>query len=421
MRILFVVLGYMALALGLVGIAVPLLPTTPLLLLSSCLFLKGSPRLHARLLAMPRVGAYIRQFEATRAIPLRAKVLAVVMMSASFVFLIVCVAESWWLRLVLALAAVAVGWHILSYKTALYNDYSSYMRRVFGCKVQKVSVDASFTCPNRDGTVGWGGCTYCNNASFSPSYCRRERSVACQVRDGVAFFARKYPQMKYLAYFQSYTSTYGRLDDLMRKYEEALSVDGVVGIVIGTRPDCMPDVLLSYLSRLSRQTYVMVEYGIESTDDAMLRHINRGHDFAVVRDAVARTAGAGVAVGGHIILGLPGDTAESIMRQPAILSGLPLTTLKLHQLQIIRGTRMAAEYAAAPGRFALFDVDDYVDVVVAYIERLRPSMVLDRFVSQSPRELLVAPDWGLKNYEFVEKVKKRLEAQQTYQGRLYRD
>ena len=208
---------------------------------------------------------------------------------------------------------------------ALYNDYSSYMRRVFGCKVQKVSVDASFTCPNRDGTVGWGGCTYCNNASFSPSYCRRERSVACQVRDGVAFFARKYPQMKYLAYFQSYTSTYGRLDDLMRKYEEALSVDGVVGIVIGTRPDCMPDVLLSYLSRLSRQTYVMVEYGIESTDDAMLRHINRGHDFAVVRDAVARTAGAGVAVGGHIILGLPGDTAESIMRQPAILSGLPLT------------------------------------------------------------------------------------------------
>lgn len=304
---------------------------------------------------------------------------------------------------------------------ALYNDYSSYMRRVFGCKVQKVSVDASFTCPNRDGTVGWGGCTYCNNASFSPSYCRRERSVACQVRDGVAFFARKYPQMKYLAYFQSYTSTYGRLDDLMRKYEEALSVDGVVGIVIGTRPDCMPDVLLSYLSRLSRQTYVMVEYGIESTDDAMLRHINRGHDFAVVRDAVARTAGAGVAVGGHIILGLPGDTAESIMRQPAILSGLPLTTLKLHQLQIIRGTRMAAEYAAAPGRFALFDVDDYVDVVVAYIERLRPSMVLDRFVSQSPRELLVAPDWGLKNYEFVEKVKKRLEAQQTYQGRLYRD
>ncbi len=301
----------------------------------------------------------------------------------------------------------------------LYNDYSTYLRRTFGCKVQKIAVNAAFSCPNRDGTVGWGGCAYCNNASFNPSYCKPGDPVSRQLEEGVRFFARKYPEMKYLAYFQAYTNTYGTLDGLRRKYEEALSVDGVVGLVIGTRPDCMGDEVLDYLSRLARQTYVMVEYGIESTDDEMLRHINRGHTFSVAADAVRRTAAAGVNVGGHIILGLPGDSKDKMLAQPAVISRLPLTTLKLHQLQIIKGTRMAEEYAAAPERFALFDVDDYVDVVVRYIERLRPTLLLERFVSQSPDELLVAPRWGLKNYEFVEKVRKRLAATESYQGRLY--
>lgn len=301
----------------------------------------------------------------------------------------------------------------------LYNDYSSYLRGVFGCKVQKISVNAGFTCPNRDGTKGWGGCTYCNNQTFNPEYCDGGKSVLQQVEEGKAFFSRKYPSMKYLAYFQAYTNTYGETASLIRKYEDALSVDGVVGLVIGTRPDCMPDELLSYLSSLARQTYVMVEYGIESTDDAMLARINRGHDFATAADAVCRTADAGVNVGAHIILGLPGDTRETILGQPARLSALPLVTLKLHQLQIIRGTRMAREYAECPQHFRLFDVDSYIDTAIDYVERLRPDIVVERFVSQSPRELLVAPDWKLKNYEFVEKLKKRMAERKTFQGRLW--
>lgn len=308
---------------------------------------------------------------------------------------------------------------VMEERTQLYNDYSSYLRGVFGCKVQKISVNAGFTCPNRDGTKGWGGCTYCNNQTFNPEYCDGGKSVLQQVEEGKAFFSRKYPSMKYLAYFQAYTNTYGETAALIRKYEDALSVDGIVGLVIGTRPDCMPDELLRYLSSLARQTYVMVEYGIESTDDAMLARINRGHDFATAADAVCRTADAGVNVGAHIILGLPGDTRETILGQPARLSALPLVTLKLHQLQIIRGTRMAREYAECPQDFSLFDVDSYIDTAIDYVERLRPGIVVERFVSQSPKNLLIAPDWKLKNYEFVEKLKKRMAERQTWQGRLW--
>lgn len=301
----------------------------------------------------------------------------------------------------------------------LYNDYSTYIKSVFGCKVQKISVNASFTCPNRDGKVGRGGCTYCNNRTFNPEYCDNRKSIRQQIDEGKEFFSRKYPEMKYLAYFQAYTNTYAELSVLKNKYEEALSVDNVVGLVIGTRPDCVPDELLDYLERLSENVYVMVEYGIESTDDRMLEHINRGHSFSVAVDAVRRTSERGIPVGAHIILGLPGDTGEKIMAQPAILSELPLTTLKLHQLQIIKGTAMEKEYIDYPDRFRLFDVDDYVDTVVRYIERLRPDIVLERFVSQSPKDLLVAPDWGLKNHEFTDKVKKRMKELSSYQGKLY--
>lgn len=303
----------------------------------------------------------------------------------------------------------------------LYNDYSTYLRGVFGCKVQKISVNAAFSCPNRDGTIGRGGCTYCNNASFNPGYCDISKSISVQLQEGVRFFSRKYPTMKYLAYFQAYTNTYGSLDDLKRKYEEALSVDGVLGLVIGTRPDCMPDELLAYLSQLSRQVYLMVEYGVESIDDDMLRHLNRGHDFATAVTAIRKTAEAGINVGVHLILGLPGDDESKIMEQPAVISRLPITTLKLHQLQIIKGTRMAEEYALNPDKFAFFSIDDYVELVARYIERLRPTIVLERFVSQSPKSLLVAPDWGIKNYEFVERVRKRLMYMSSYQGKLYQD
>lgn len=303
----------------------------------------------------------------------------------------------------------------------LYNDLSGFLAMHFPYKVQKISINAGFTCPNRDGSVGYGGCTYCNNQTFNPAYCHTEKSVGQQLEEGKLFFARKYPEMKYLAYFQAYTNTYGQLEELKCKYEEALTVEGVVGLVIGTRPDCMPDSLLDYLEELSKRTFLLVEYGIESTNDDTLKRINRGHTFAESEDAIRKTAARGIPVGGHIILGLPGEEKEMLIEQAGILSKLPLATLKLHQLQLIKGTRMAAEYEKAPTNFHLYTADEYIDLVIDYIEHLRPDMVLERFVSQSPKELLIAPDWGLKNYEFTDKVKKRMKEREAWQGKYYKN
>ena len=305
--------------------------------------------------------------------------------------------------------------------TFYYNEFGTYLRGIFGCKVQKITIDAGFTCPNRDGKVGRGGCTYCNNQTFNPAYCHRHLPVREQMIEGISFFAHKYPTMRYLAYFQAYTNTYDSLDKLKERYEEALEVDGCVGIVIGTRPDCMPEELLDYLQELSQRTFVLVEYGIESTDDTTLLRINRGHDYACAADAVKRTAARGIPVGAHIILGLPGEDRDALMHQASILSQLPITTLKLHQLQLIRGTRMAKEYEESSDDFSLFALDDYIETVIDYIERLRPDIVLERFASQSPKELLIAPDWGVKNHELVDKVKRRMRERSTYQGRLFSD
>lgn len=301
-----------------------------------------------------------------------------------------------------------------------YNDFAGFLAGEFPFKVQKISVNAGFTCPNRDGTKGFGGCTYCNNQTFNPAYCRDDRSVTMQLEEGKRFFARKYPQMKYLAYFQAYTNTYGELELLKRMYEEALAVEGVVGLVIGTRPDCMPDSLLDYLEEVNRRTFLLVEYGIESADDRTLERINRGHSFACTEDAVRRTAARGIRTGGHVILGLPGESREDLIKQAERLSELPLTTLKMHQLQLIRGTRMAHEYALHPEEFHLFSADEYIDLVIDYVEHLRPDLILERFVSQSPRELLIAPDWGLKNHEFTDRVKKRMKERDAWQGKAYR-
>lgn len=301
-----------------------------------------------------------------------------------------------------------------------YNDLSGFLAKYFSCKVQKISINAGFTCPNRDGSVGYGGCTYCNNQTFNPAYCDNGKSVRRQLEEGKLFFAHKYPEMKYLAYFQAYTNTYAGLEELKRKYEEALAVEDVVGIVIGTRPDCMPDSLLDYLEELNKHTFLLVEYGIESTHDDTLKRINRGHTFAVSADAIRRTAARGILVGGHIILGLPGEDREMLIKQAEILSELPLTTLKLHQLQLIKGTRMAHEYEQAPENFHLYTADEYIDLVIDYIEHLRPDMVLERFISQSPKELLIAPDWGLKNYQFTNKVRAKMKERATRQGKYYK-
>lgn len=303
--------------------------------------------------------------------------------------------------------------------TFLYNDYGDYLKRIAGVKVQKISLNAGFTCPNRDGTVGRGGCTYCNNQTFNPAYCMTEKTITEQLEDGKAFFARKYPEMKYLAYFQAYTNTYGALETLKAKYEEALKCPDVIGLVIGTRPDCMPLSLLDYLEELNRRCLLIVEYGIESTDDETLRRINRGHTFAQSAAAIKAAAGRGIRTGGHIILGLPGESRDDMLQQARVISELPLTTLKLHQLQLIKGTRMAREYRENPSDFHLFTADEYIDLVIDYIERLRPDLVLERFVSQSPPELVLAPKWNLKNYQFTEKVKKRMRERQARQGRLY--
>lgn len=306
------------------------------------------------------------------------------------------------------------------YKEMLYNDLSGFLTCRFPYKVQKISINAGFTCPNRDGSIGYGGCTYCNNQTFNPAYCHTDKSVTRQLEEGKLFFARKYPEMKFLAYFQAYTNTYGELEELKRKYEEALTVSDVVGLVIGTRPDCMPDNLLDYLEELNQQTFVLVEYGIESTDDNTLKRINRGHTFADAANAIRRTAARGIPVGGHVILGLPGEEKDMLIKQAELLSQLPLTTLKLHQLQLIKGTRMAGEFEKAPETFHLYTADEYIDLVIDYVEHLRPDLVLERFVSQSPKELLIAPDWGLKNYEFTDKVKKRMRERNAWQGKYYK-
>ena len=295
-----------------------------------------------------------------------------------------------------------------------YRDLAVFLGRFFEGKVQKISINAGFSCPNRDGTKGWGGCTYCNNQTFSPDYCQREKSVTQQLTEGIRFFSRKYPTMRYLAYFQSYTNTYGETEQLIAKYEEALRVEGVVGLIVGTRPDCMPDALLDYFAELARKQFVMVEYGVESTLDRTLQRINRGHTYAEAEEAIRRTAAQGIHTGAHLILGLPGETREEILQHATRISSLPLETLKLHQLQLIRNTRMAKEYESNPGDFHLYDVDEYVELVVDFVERLRPQLVVERFVSQSPKELLIAPDWGLKNYEFVSKVDRQFAERQTW-------
>ncbi len=304
-------------------------------------------------------------------------------------------------------------------KMERYNEYGFWLKEQLGVKVQKISLNAGFTCPNRDGRVGMGGCTYCNNQTFNPDYCVTEKTITQQLEEGKRFFSRKYPDMKYLAYFQAYTNTYDSLQNLKAKYEEALSVPDVVGLVIGTRPDCMPNDLLDYLEELNHRTFLLVEYGIESIYDATLLRINRGHTHAQSVDAITRTAARGIPVGAHLILGLPGESREAILSSADTLSSLPITTLKLHQLQLIKGTRMAQDYAERPSDFHLFSPDEYIDLVIDFIERLRPNLILERFVSQSPSSLLAISGWGLKNHEFVDCLRARMKARDAHQGRLH--
>jgi len=301
-----------------------------------------------------------------------------------------------------------------------YNDFSTHFKNQFNTRIQKIAVDAGFTCPNRDGTKGRGGCTYCNNDTFNPFYCSPQKSITKQLKEGITFFAKKYKTQKYLAYFQAYSNTYANLNLLKTYYNEALKVAGVIGLVIATRPDCVNNALLDYLQELAKNYYIVLEYGIETCNDNTLKNINRGHTFAETVETLQMSKNRDLHVGVHYIIGLPGDSRDEMLTHSGILSQLPFETLKLHQLQIIKGTKMAKQYAKTPEMFDLFSSEEYIDFVVKFTERLNPKIIIERFISESPADLLIAPKWGgLKNFEIVDKIKKRFRDLETWQGNLY--
>lgn len=300
------------------------------------------------------------------------------------------------------------------------NYYNEELRRQFNERVQKISIHAGFTCPNRDGSKGVGGCTYCNNQSFHPEYCAPIKTPLQQMEEGIGFFHHKYKAQKYLAYFQAYTNTYGSIDKLKSMYESVLVHPKVVGLVVGTRPDCVSEELLDYFAELSKRYYVMIEYGVESTSDKTLEFINRGHTYQEAVEAIHATAGRGIFVGAHLIIGLPFESREEILGHADRLSQLPLTMLKLHQLQIVKGTKMALQYTQNPEWFNLYTVEEYIDLAICFLERLSPHIAIERFVSQSPHELLLAPDWGVKNYQFTDKLNALIASRSTWQGRYCR-
>lgn len=298
-----------------------------------------------------------------------------------------------------------------------YNDFGTWLRTLFPYKIQKLSVNAGFSCPNRDGRISTGGCTFCDNNTFNPSYCDKNKTIRKQLETGKLFFARKYPDMRYLAYFQAYSNTYASLDTLKRLYEEALQTDGVVGLVIGTRPDCVTSEILDYIGNLSRQTFIIIEYGIESNNNVTLNKINRGHSFECSCRAIKETKERGILTGGHVILGLPDETDNDMLNQAADISTTQLDILKIHQLQIIKGTALANEYNKHP--FRLFTPESYIPLLSKYIQRLRPNLILDRFTSQAPKEMLIAPNWGLKNHEFTNMLVNYMNKNDIHQGQAY--
>ena len=304
-----------------------------------------------------------------------------------------------------------------------FNAYSNYFREIYGARVQKVSIDAGFTCPNRDGSRGFGGCTYCNNDAFNPSYCQPSKSVSEQIGEGIEFHKWRYDgAISYLAYFQAYSNTYASLDILKKLYEEALNYPGVIGLIIGTRPDCIDDEKLEYLKELCGKFYVAVEYGIESCYNKTLKRINRGHTFEEAVLALERTTAHGITTGAHLIFGLPGETHGEMMNQVDIISGLPIKTVKFHQLQILKGTCMEMEFKNNPADFELFTWEEYLDFFIAFLERLNPTIVVERFTGEVPPRFLTGEGWGKKRTDqLLYLVEKRLEELDTWQGRLYED
>ena len=304
-----------------------------------------------------------------------------------------------------------------------YNSYVDHFRAKYGDRLQKLVLDAGFTCPNRDGTVGTGGCTYCDNAAFHPGYSTPDKPISLQIEEGIEFHKVRYPRTsRYLAYFQAYSNTYAPLEKLRLLYSQALAHPAVEGIVVGTRPDCVDAAKLDYLASLQEAgNVVVVEYGIESCYDATLLRINRGHDFDCARRAVEMTAERGLEVGAHFILGLPGESPQMLLDQCAAINALPLTSVKFHQLQLIKGTAMEKEYEESPQDFWRPGLEEYLDLIIDILERLRPDLCIERIAGEVPPRFVRQTPWGLvRNFQILSMMEARLESRDTFQGRLFK-
>jgi len=301
-----------------------------------------------------------------------------------------------------------------------FNSYAEYFKKYFGGRVQKLAIDAGFTCPNRDGSRGKGGCTYCDNDAFNPSYCHPEKSVRQQIEEGIEFHEKRYRRAnRYLAYFQPYSNTYAPLEKLKDIYNQALEFPGIIGLVIGTRPDCMDREKLEYFAELSRSSYIILEYGIESCYDKTLLRINRGHTFEEAAEAIEMSSQMGIKIGAHIIFGLPGETRDEMLKEAEILSKLNIDNIKFHQLQIIRNTNMALEFIEKPEDFIKFSLEEYIDFIIDFTERLNPDFVIERFAGEVPPRFLAGPGWGLiRNDQILNMIEKRMEERGTWQGRI---
>ena len=302
-----------------------------------------------------------------------------------------------------------------------YRSFTGYFIRKYGTRLQKVVIDAGFSCPNRDGTVGAGGCTYCDNRAFHPGYSTPDKSITQQIDEGIEFHRVRYRRAGgYLAYFQPFSNTHAPLERLKEIYRPALEDPRIAGIVVGTRPDCMDNQKLDYFARLSQEKIVMLEYGVESCYNKTLRRINRGHTWEQARDMIIRTAERGLHTGIHIIFGLPGETRVQMLEQAQILSGLPVTSLKLHQLQIVKGTAIEKEFASQPGDFVTFSLKEYIDFVIDFLELLNPEIYVERIVGEVPPRFVNNCPWGLiRNVEILRLLDVRLEERDTFQGARY--
>lgn len=300
-----------------------------------------------------------------------------------------------------------------------YNSYNTYLKNKYGQRIQKVTVDAGFTCPNRDGTVASGGCIYCNNESFNPGYNNPAKSVRQQIDEGIGFLRRRYGVEKFVVYFQPYSNTYASLDRLKKLYEEALSLPEVIGLTIGTRPDCVDEAKIKYLQSLAKTYDITVEYGLESIYDESLKRINRGHDFRSYLDAIEMTTGKGIKICTHIILGFPWENKEQWLNQAKVLSQIEFDFLKIHQLHIVKNTVMEKQHLQHP--FRLFTLNEYVDTVVSFLEHLNPNIVIQRLAGEAPKPMLVAPKWGKRNSEVIRFITSKLDEKDTWQGKFYQE